>query len=127
MTPCLLTSCHTIDVLHTQRYAAVVCGAPVRNDSRRFEVAVWTMFPFALICVVLRFVSRTPYFGGRLGWDDWTILILLMLLLLPLNIIDHYLVRYGLGQDIWMLEEYEIVTVFKVCTHPLYLKYQPGS
>lgn len=53
-----------------------------------------------------------------MGWDDWTILILLVLVLLPLDIIDHYLVHFGLGQDIWMLEEYEIVAVFKVGTLP---------
>lgn len=78
-------------------------------------VTVWILFAFAITSVILRFVSRAPYFGGNLGWDDWTILMLLGLQL-PLNITGIFLVHYGLGQDIWMLEEYEIVTVFKVCT-----------
>jgi hypothetical protein len=35
-------------------------------------------------------------------------------MVLPINIIDHYMVHFGLGQDIWMLEGDEIVTVTKV-------------
>ncbi|KAK2606579.1 hypothetical protein N8I77_005319 [Diaporthe amygdali] len=93
-------------------YAAVVCDAPVRDDSSWMITSIWTLFSFAFTSVVLRFISRTPYFGVRLGWDDWTILILLVLQI-PLNITIHYCVRNGFGQDIWMLEEYQIVAIFK--------------
>lgn len=117
MTPCLLTSCRTIEVLHTQRYAAVVCGAPIREDTQRLIVTEWVLFAFAITSVILRFVSRAPYFGGNLGWDDWPILMLLGLQL-AINITGIFLVYYGLGQDIWMLEEYQIITIFKVFIPP---------
>lgn len=76
---------------------------------------MWILFSFAFTSVALRFVSRTPYYGGRssLGWDDWTILILLTLQM-ALNVTIQLLAHYGFGQDIWMLEEYQIITIFKV-------------
>ncbi|KAJ0124256.1 hypothetical protein J7T55_005594 [Diaporthe amygdali] len=117
MAPCLLASCPTIDQLHTHRYVAVVCDAPVRDDSSWMIISIWTLFSFAFTSVVLRFISRTPYFGVRLGWDDWTILVLLVLQI-PLNITVHYCVRNGFGQDIWMLEEYQIVAIFKAYYSP---------
>lgn len=115
MTPCLLASCPTIDQLHTQRYAAVACGEPVRDDSRRIITDEWVLFSIAFTSVVLRLLSRAPYCGSpaSLGWDDWTIFFLLALQL-PINIMNHRLIHYGLGQDIWMLEEDEIVSIFKV-------------
>lgn len=119
MTPCLRASCTTIDQLHTQRYAAVACGEPVRDDSRRIIIDEWVLFSIAFTSVVLRLLSRAPYYGSpaSLGWDDWTIFFLLALQL-PINIMNHRLVHYGLGQDIWMLEEDEIVSIFKVVCPP---------
>lgn len=113
MEPCLLANCSTIDQLHTQRYAAIVCDVPVRDRSQRMILSIWTFFAFAFISVALRLISRTSPFGGYFGWDDWTILILLALTI-PFNIALHYLTHYGFGQDIWMLEEYQIVTILKV-------------
>lgn len=121
MTPCVLVDCTTIDQLHTQRYAAVLCDAPIRNESRRIIVTIWVLFSLALTSVTLRFVARTPYFGGRFGWDDWTILMLLALQI-PLNITHHYLIHFGFGQDLWMLEEYQIVQMFKVGTLPCHVQ-----
>lgn len=113
MAPCLLEGCTTIDQLHTYRYAVVSCGAPVRDESRRVIVAMWIFFSFSFTSVILRFVSRALSLGGSLGWDDWTILILLAIII-PLNITIHYSTRFGFGHDIWMLEEYQIVAIFKV-------------
>lgn len=85
-------------------------------------VAIWILFSFAFISVVLRFASRIPFHTGRssLGWDDWTILILLALEI-PVNVTIHRFIHYGFGQDIWMLEEYQIVAIFKV--GPLFVIY----
>lgn len=89
-------------------------------------VAIWILFSFAFISVVLRFSSRIPYHGSRSnlgwGWDDWTILILLALQI-PLNVTIHMIIHNGFGQDIWMLEEYEIVAIFKVTLGPLSAMY----
>lgn len=117
MTPCLLASCPTtIDMLHTQRYSAATCGAPVRDETHTMIVCQWTLFSLAVVFIVLRFISRAPYFGGRLGWDDWTML-LLIALQLAINILSHFLFHYGFGKDLYMLEEFEIVAIFKVRTH----------
>jgi hypothetical protein len=78
-------------------------------------ISQWTLFSLAFVFVVLRFISRTPYFGGYLGWDDWTMLLLLVLQL-AINIICHFLFYYGFGQDLYMLQEYGIVEIFKVRT-----------
>lgn len=78
---------------------------------------MWTLFSFAFVSIAVRFVSRAPYFGVQLGWDDWTALIVLILQLL-LDIINVILVHYGIGRDMFMLEEYEIVAVFKVSISP---------
>lgn len=93
-----------------------MCGVPVRNISRRFIVSQWSLFSLSFVAVVLRFVSRLPRFGGRLGWDDWTILVVLILSL-SINVISHLLLRYGVGQDVWMLEEYQLVSFLKASNY----------
>lgn len=102
-----------MDELHTIRYAEGTCGAPARNVSRRLIVSQWVLFSLAFIFVVLRFVSRMQHFGGRIGWDDWTILVVLSLSL-SVNILGHILLNFGVGQDIWMLEEHQLSSFFKV-------------
>lgn len=64
-----------MDQLHTKNYSEEMCGAPVRDISSRLIVSQWMLFWFALISVVLRFISRMPRFGGVIGLDDWTMLI----------------------------------------------------
>lgn len=113
MLPCTMGNCSTMDVLRTKRYADITCGVPVRNISSRLIVSEWALFSIALVFVGLRFIARMPRFGSRLGWDDWTILVVLALSLL-VNILSHFLLQSGVGQDIWMLEEYQLVSFQKV-------------
>lgn len=77
MSSCITSSCSTMDQLYTKRYSEQSCGAPVRDISSRLIISQWALFALALIFVVLRFIARMPRFGGRVGWDDWTILVVL--------------------------------------------------
>ncbi|ROW18332.1 hypothetical protein VPNG_00495 [Cytospora leucostoma] len=101
-----------MDQLHTKRYSEAMCGSPVRNASRRLIVSQWALFLLAFISVVLRFTSRMPRFGGGIGWDDWTILVVLILSL-AMNVLSHILLRFGAGQDIWMFEEDQLTSFLK--------------
>ncbi|KAK4545780.1 hypothetical protein LTR36_002734 [Oleoguttula mirabilis] len=64
--------------------------------------------------VIFRFIARSAWMNGAgLGWDDWTILLCLVMLAVGNALLDQ-MTRYGLGQDIWMLDPANI-------THVLFL------
>ena len=52
--------------------------------------------------------------GGKgYGWDDWTIL-LCLIVLIPQNILLTIMLDLGLGKDMWMLEPPQITGVLFV-------------
>ncbi|KAK9423662.1 putative Extracellular membrane protein CFEM domain-containing protein [Seiridium unicorne] len=70
------------------------------------------MFALAAVAVVVRFLSRTPYYGGTAGWDDWTCLLTLLIMTASQGEATVVL-RNGFGRDVWMLTEEQITIVFK--------------
>lgn len=102
-----------MDQLYTKRYTEGMCGSPTRNISGHLIITQWALFSLASVFVALRFISRLPQFGGLLGCDDCLMLVVLVLSL-SVNIISHLLLRAGVGQDIWMLEEYQLSMFLKV-------------
>lgn len=71
----------------------------------------WTLFTLALISVIGRFVYRNPKMNGSgYGLDDWTIF-LVMLLLIPQQSILSTMLDLGLGKDIWNITPHRITTI----------------
>lgn len=111
--PCITSSCSVMDQLYTKRYTESMCDAPTRNISGRLIAIQWALFSLASVFLGLRLISRMPRFGGCLGWDDWIMLVVLVLSL-SVNIVNHLLSSAGSGQDIWMLEKHQISLCAKV-------------
>lgn len=108
-----------MDQLYTKRYTKSMCDSPKRNISDRLIITQWALFSLATVFVALRFISRMPQSGGCLGLDDW-IMLPVLLLSLSVNVISHLLLSAGVGQDIWMLEDYQLSMFLKVCILYIY-------
>ncbi|RMY96503.1 hypothetical protein D0861_00125 [Hortaea werneckii] len=87
--------------------ASILCGAPIRDDASLTRRATWPLFGIALFSVIFRFLARSRLLEGPgVGWDDWTILIALSLLVAASGLLDQ-----SLGKDTWMLEPQHITDV----------------
>ncbi|KAK4620088.1 hypothetical protein CLAFUW4_11395 [Fulvia fulva] len=109
---CVQANCTVIEALTTQRVQTTsICPQPVRDQSGLTVRVVWALFSLALFSVLARLLSRLQRLGGSgFGHDDWTIL-LGLLLLIPLNVILHFMALDGLGKDIWMVMPGQITNI----------------
>ena len=83
MTLCVSGNCTIREALITQRVSSTACGAPVRDQSSQARIACWILFSISVVFVSLRFLSRSKYQDGPgYGWDDWTMLAVLVFLTL---------------------------------------------
>ncbi|RMZ30021.1 hypothetical protein D0859_05884 [Hortaea werneckii] len=112
-----------------KRQQSILCGAHIRDDASLTRRATWPLFGIAVFCVIFRFLARSSLFEGPgFGWDDWTILIGLGLLVAASGLLDQSryttfsrtaglradsrpVTRIGLGKDTWMLEPQHITDV----------------
>ncbi|KAI6880731.1 hypothetical protein KC360_g7098 [Hortaea werneckii] len=108
---CLASSCTIRQILATKKQQSILCGAPIRDDASLTRRATWPLFGIALFSVIFRFLARSRLLEGPgVGWDDWTILIALSLLVAASGLLDQ-MTRIGLGKDTWMLEPQHITDV----------------
>ncbi|KAJ5769095.1 hypothetical protein N7520_003654 [Penicillium odoratum] len=99
---CVLTSCTIRQSLTTKNVTETACGAPIRD---RTNVVFYTGIVggvIAFVVFVLRMIARLRCCGGMFGWDDWTMM-LTMCLVLPLSALSGVLANTGLGRDMWTL------------------------
>ncbi|RMY20879.1 hypothetical protein D0867_03676 [Hortaea werneckii] len=113
----------------TKKQQSILCDAPIRDDASLTRRATWPLFGIALFSVIFRFLARSRFLEGPgFGWDDWTILIALGLLVAASGLLDQSeytifsrvgelradlrsVTRIGLGKDTWMLEPQHITDV----------------
>ncbi|RMZ16238.1 hypothetical protein D0862_01324 [Hortaea werneckii] len=108
---CLGSSCTIRQILATKKQQSILCDAPIRDDASLTRRATWPLFGIALFSVIFRFLARSRLLEGPgFGWDDWTILIALGLLVAASGLLDQ-MTRIGLGKDTWMLEPQHITDV----------------
>lgn len=118
--------------LVTQRWQKAACQAPVRNTGLLTSRVGIALVIIAGACVILRFTARWFVQDSHIGWDDWTILVSLILLI-PSTILLHtssllssgseYITssnffsiveQKGMGHDIWTVQFDDITTMLKV-------------
>ncbi|RMX77454.1 hypothetical protein D0869_09879 [Hortaea werneckii] len=94
----------------TKKQQSILCDAPIRDDASLTRRATWPLFGVALFSVIFRILARSRLLEGPgFGWDDWTILIALGLLVAASGLLDE-----SLGKDTWMLEPQHITDVLYV-------------
>jgi hypothetical protein len=74
----------------------------------------WTFSSIAILATICRSIVRLPRFGGKFSWDDYGV-ILCVVVLVPFLVIAQLLLDNGLGQDIWMLDPARITDTLFVC------------
>ncbi|KAK6075045.1 CFEM domain-containing protein [Seiridium cupressi] len=84
------------------------CGTKTRNIQGTIRAIAWTLWAFATTFLTGRLLARSTYFGGMsLGWDDWAI-VLSWAVLTGVTIGAELMVVFGLGLDMWTLEDLHI-------------------
>ena len=83
MAACTAETCTTKELLTTAKISATACGAPVQDRGPFTRRVYWSLFSLAVAAVALRFAARSPQLldGPGYGWDDWTILAVLVFLI----------------------------------------------
>jgi len=116
-----------------QRWQKKACQAPIRNTGPLTTRVGTALVTIAGASVILRFVARWLIKDSTVGWDDWTILASVILLIpstillkisSSLSILRPPIVRAdffstvaqtAMGQDIWTVPFENINMMFKVC------------
>ncbi|KAK6220847.1 hypothetical protein LQW54_001766 [Pestalotiopsis sp. IQ-011] len=108
VTTCLNSACTTHEFLAAEKLITATCGTEVRNTQTSIRAIAWTLWAFATFFLSGRLLARTAYFGGMsLGMDDWAI-VLSWVVLTAVTIGAELMVIFGLGLDMWTLDDLHI-------------------
>ncbi|KAK2016002.1 CFEM domain-containing protein [Colletotrichum eremochloae] len=107
---CILQSCTKYEGLMSKNASMTMCGAPVRDETTKPLLIGVIGGAIAIVVFGLRMCSGLPVGGRKLGWDDWTI-VLAMILTMPPTIFAVTLSKNGLGKDMWTLPQKNIENV----------------
>ncbi|KAI1860263.1 hypothetical protein JX265_005824 [Neoarthrinium moseri] len=111
VTHCLYANCTTHQLLKAEQVITTTCGTEVRDIQPGIRGVTWTLWGVATIFLAGRLLSRSSWFSGmQLGWDDWAI-IASYVVLTAVSIGAELMVVFGLGKDMWTLEDTNITIV----------------
>ncbi|KXJ89363.1 hypothetical protein Micbo1qcDRAFT_235195 [Microdochium bolleyi] len=109
LTACVVANCTKREALATKRFSDITCQRPVNDRSQPVFVVTPVFGILALIVFGLRVLAR-----GMIGWQSWGVddwlMIPCVVFSIPLTVLSGLLVRYGLGKDIWMIENQDNIT-----------------
>ncbi|KAJ1324311.1 CFEM domain-containing protein [Microdochium nivale] len=108
---CVVANCTLREALATKRFSDITCQRPVKDRTLSIYIVMPVFGFLALIVFGLRVLAR-----GLIGWhswglDDW-LMIPCVILSIPMLVLLVILTKYGLGKDIWMIEDQEDITTF---------------
>ncbi|KAK7918323.1 CFEM domain-containing protein [Apiospora marii] len=105
---CMRASCTTHQLKGAERLLTTTCGVAPRNIQPMIRAVAWTLWGTATIFLGGRLLARSSYFGGMLlGYDDWAI-ITSFVVLTGVTIGAELMVIFGLGTDLWTLDDMHI-------------------
>ncbi|KAJ1331186.1 CFEM domain-containing protein [Microdochium nivale] len=109
LTACVVASCTKREALAAKRFSDITCQRPVNDRSLVLLVVTPVFGILAILVFGLRVLAR-----GLIGWhswglDDW-LMVPCMVLSIPMTVLSGVVVNYGLGKDIWMIENQENIT-----------------
>ncbi|KUL85425.1 hypothetical protein ZTR_06984 [Talaromyces verruculosus] len=113
LTGCVAANCTVKETLTTLNITNTECGVPVR-DLTRPSIIVPSVGYIVLLFIASRIYTRLVMVPGhKLGWDDWTILVL-GAVMVAVNAGSILLGQAGLGKDIWTLQFDKITQILKI-------------
>jgi len=109
LTACVSTKCSKRDTLAAKKYSDVSCKRPVNDRTTEVIVSTPVFGALAVLVFALRVLARGVVGWQSWGWDDW-IMVPCVLLSIPMSVLSSILANYGLGKDIWMVDNYDNIT-----------------
>ncbi|KAK8190391.1 uncharacterized protein BKA78DRAFT_252685 [Phyllosticta capitalensis] len=110
LTVCVAANCTIPEGLTTKNVSLTACGAEVRDISSSFTAIGITGMVIAFLAFLLRMAASLGKTGRQVSWDDWTML-LLVILAIPPAVFAPILADNGMGRDIWTLTSEQITNV----------------
>ncbi|KJZ72218.1 hypothetical protein HIM_08360 [Hirsutella minnesotensis 3608] len=106
---CIIDSCGFPVSLPARNLIATACGAPIRNQTPRFNIMLVILLGFTFLFILLRLVFK-QFFSSRrrLGIDDWVIVVKSLVGLPCVAVLIFGLGANGLGKDVWTLKPDEV-------------------
>jgi len=102
ITLCASETCTIRELLTTQNASTTACGAELRDHSADMTIIALSTGGLALAIFIVRIVARLTTYQKTLFWDDWTLL-LMVVITIPPTVLAPFLASNGLGRDIWTL------------------------
>ncbi|KAK8152882.1 hypothetical protein BKA80DRAFT_227481 [Phyllosticta citrichinensis] len=110
LTLCVAANCTIPEGLQTKNVSLTACGAEVRDQSSTFSTIGIVGMVVAFLAFLLRMAASIGKTGRAVSWDDWTML-LLVILAIPPAVFAPILADNGMGKDIWTLTPEQITNV----------------
>ncbi|KAK7535354.1 uncharacterized protein J3D65DRAFT_592362 [Phyllosticta citribraziliensis] len=110
LTVCVASNCTIPEGLQTKNVSLTACGAEVRDQSSTFTAIGIVGMVVAFLAFLLRMAASLGKTGRAVSWDDWTML-LLVILAIPPAVFAPILADNGMGKDIWTLTPEQITNV----------------
>ncbi|KAH8880915.1 hypothetical protein GQ53DRAFT_668892, partial [Thozetella sp. PMI_491] len=106
-TACTLNSCSIIDGLTTKNISTTICQEPVRDLSTSYAAAIVAIAIVTDFFVLLR-VGYKYFIGQQFWWDDYLVVLLMLVGIPSVVITTNGTTLNGLGRDVWKLTPTEI-------------------
>ncbi|CAJ2509097.1 Uu.00g141230.m01.CDS01 [Anthostomella pinea] len=120
---CVYKACTIPEMLQAQKFTTELCMRPTANKAPLILGLVWGFEALGFIAMALRLLSRFAAQGGGFGWDDLVALVIMVANIGAGSMITVATVKYGYGQDIWMLTPDQITNCLKylLMVTPVYI------
>ncbi|KAH6680193.1 hypothetical protein B0J14DRAFT_259981 [Halenospora varia] len=110
---CVQRSCnHTQQVVVVETNKLLCEGYPIPSRSEEFEIILTVLIAISIPFIILRILSRVLV-AKQLWWDDWTLAVASVLLLVTLAI-EIPMAQKGYGRHIWNLNPPDIPVLQKL-------------
>ncbi|KAI1840447.1 hypothetical protein JX266_013331 [Neoarthrinium moseri] len=110
--PCFYSACSVHDALTALNVTSIICDRPVRDITWAIRGFVLASTTIASGVIGLRVLYKTRGLAGGIGWDDYTIVIGVVVTMVAA--IGQFLAAwYGMGRDQWKVPTEDITKVYK--------------
>ncbi|KAF7554087.1 hypothetical protein G7Z17_g3148 [Cylindrodendrum hubeiense] len=100
--PCFYSACSVKEALTALNVTSIICGVPDRNISVGMRIFVVVATVVSSLVIGCRVILKFKSLAGDIGWDDWTIVIA-VLVTLDAAVGQYMAAHYGMGRDAWKI------------------------
>ncbi|KAI9147998.1 Satratoxin biosynthesis SC6 cluster protein [Paramyrothecium foliicola] len=112
LSPCFYEQCTPEQALSALNVTSLICDVPVRDVSLGMRVFCVVATLVSSLVIGARVILKVRSLAGELGWDDWCIVIAVVVVL-DAAVGQYLAAHYGLGRDQWKVPFQDIEKAFK--------------